>query len=288
MRKRELLLKHVLELGLITLGNFILALGICAFIIPSGLISGGATGIALIIQNFTHIDVSISVLVINIIMFLIGYAYLGKRFAMTTLFSTFLYPFFLAMLEKNTILQHVTNDVLLSTIYAGFLIGVGMGLVIRQGASTGGMDIPPLVINKKTGISLSALINIFDIMVLLGQSCFSSMEEVLYGIIVVIISTIVLDKTLMLGTSSIQLTIISSHIEEIRDIILNEMDRGCTYLKIITGYQKVEQLALLCVVSKRELHQLNQLILNVDSEAFIISNPTHSVNGRGFTLPDID
>lgn len=282
------MLKYGKDVGIMILGNFVLALGISAFILPAGLISGGATGIALIVQYFTRIEVSITVLVINIIMFIAGYFYLGKKFAASTLLSTFLFPFFLAVLNRVDSLQHLTSDVLLSTIYAGFFIGVGMGLVIRQGASTGGMDIPPLVIHKKTGISLAILINIFDITTLMGQAFFSSVEQVLYGIIVVVISTVVMDKMLLLGTSNVQVTIISSHYEEIKDIVFHKVDRGCTYVKIVTGYKQEQQLAVMTVVSKRELHVLNQLVLEVDPAAFIISNTTHSVNGRGFTIPSID
>lgn len=272
----------------ILLGNFILALGITAFIIPSGLIMGGGTGIALIVKYFTSIDVSWTVYAINIVMFILGYFMLGKRFAMATALSTVVFPTFLAVLERIPALQTLTSDTLLSTIYAGLLVGVGMGLVLREGASTGGMDIPPLIVNKKTGISVAILINLFDTVVLLGQALFSTIEQVLYGVIVVIISTIVIDKLMMLGETKVQVTIISPKYEEIKQVIFNKIDRGCTLINITTGYHGHVQYAIMSVVSKRELHVLNDLVLDIDPTAFIISNTTHSVKGRGFTLPSID
>ncbi len=282
--------KRIYETIIIIIGNFILALGLCAFITPVGLIAGGASGIGIAIKSLMNINISYTVYAINIIMFIIGYFYFGKKFATGTLLSTFLYPTFLAVLEKVPQLQNITNDVLLSTLYAGLCIGLGLGLVLRVGASTGGMDIPPLIINKKTGISIAWLINIFDCIILVFQVVFCpiTIEQVLYGITVVIITTIVMDKVIMLGETKVQVTIISPKWQEIRKIVFDDINRGCTLLNVTTGYYQKNQFAVMSVVSKRELHLLNEMILNIDPTAFIISNETHSVKGRGFTLPSID
>ncbi|WP_282195507.1 YitT family protein [Thomasclavelia cocleata] len=282
--------KRIYETIIIIIGNFILALGLCAFITPVGLITGGASGIGIAIKSLININISYTVYAINIIMFIIGYFYFGKKFATGTLLSTFLYPTFLAILEKVPQLQNITNDVLLSTLYAGLCIGLGLGLVLRVGASTGGMDIPPLIINKKTGISIAWLINIFDCVILVFQVVFCpiTIEQVLYGITVVIITTIVMDKVIMLGETKVQVTIISPKWQEIRKIVFDDINRGCTLLNVTTGYYQKNQFAVMSVVSKRELHLLNEMILNIDPTAFIISNETHSVKGRGFTLPSID
>ncbi len=282
--------KRIYETIIIIIGNFILALGLCAFITPVGLITGGASGIGIAIKSLMNINISYTVYAINIIMFIIGYFYFGKKFATGTLLSTFLYPTFLAVLEKVPQLQNITNDVLLSTLYAGLCIGLGLGLVLRVGASTGGMDIPPLIINKKTGISIAWLINIFDCIILVFQVVFCPIiiEQVLYGITVVIITTIVMDKVIMLGETKVQVTIISPKWQEIRKIVFDDINRGCTLLNVTTGYYQKNQFVVMSVVSKRELHLLNEMILNIDPTAFIISNETHSVKGRGFTLPSID
>ena len=169
-------------------------------------------------------------------------------------------------------------------------MGIGAGLVFRVGGSTGGMDIPPMIISKKTGISLAWLINIFDCLVLVIQVIFCpiTIEEVLYAIAVVIILTIVMDQVMMLGETKVQVTIISPKWKEIRKVVFDNINRGCTLLNITTGYQQKDQYAVMSVVSKRELHLLNDMVLEIDPTAFIISNATHSVKGRGFTLPSID
>lgn len=282
--------KRVYETIIIIIGNLILAFGLCAFVTPVGLISGGASGIGIAVKSITGINISYTVYVINFIMFVIGFIFLGKKFAFGTLLSTFLYPTFIALFERIPQLANITNDILLSALYGGLCIGLGLGLVLRVGASTGGMDIPPLLVNKKTGISVAWLINIFDCGILLLQVIFCpiTIEAVLYGITVVIITTIVVDKVIILGETKIQVLVISPKWQEIRKIIFDDINRGCTLLNVTTGYYQDKQLAVMAVVSKRELHLLNDMILEIDPTAFIISNETHSVKGRGFTLPSVE
>lgn len=282
--------KRVYETIMIIIGNLILAFGLCAFVTPVGLISGGASGIGIAVKSITGINISYTVYVINFIMFVIGFIFLGKKFAFGTLLSTFLYPTFIALFERIPQLANITNDILLSALYGGLCIGLGLGLVLRVGASTGGMDIPPLLVNKKTGISVAWLINIFDCGILLLQVIFCpiTIEAVLYGITVVIITTIVVDKVIILGEMKIQVLVISPKWQEIRKIIFDDINRGCTLLNVTTGYYQDKQLAVMAVVSKRELHLLNDMILEIDPTAFIISNETHSVKGRGFTLPSVE
>ncbi len=281
-------MENIKKTIIIIVGNFLLALGIVGFVLPVGLITGGGAGIGLIVEHFIPIPISTTVFCINVIMFIVGYFVFGKKFALGTALSTVIFPTFLAILESVDIFQNITDDLLLSGIYGGMLIGIGMGLVLRVGASTGGMDIPPLVVNKKTGISVALCINVLDVSILLGQAMFSTIEQVLYGILVVIITTLVIDRILMVGKTEVQVTIISPKYEEIRQVVFEKLNRGCTYLSITTGYHLNEQQAVMVVVSKRELHYLQEYALSVDSHAFIISNSTHSVKGRGFTLPSID
>ena len=149
------LFKKIIEIIIIVIGNAILAFGICGFITPHGIIVGGASGIGLIVKQITGIPLSLVVYAINIIMFIIGYYYLGKAFAAKTLLSTLIFPTFLTFFENMPSVTHLTSDLLLSSVYAGIFVGGGLGLVLRLGASTGGMDIPPLVLNKKTGRQLN-------------------------------------------------------------------------------------------------------------------------------------
>ena len=284
--------KLVIDFILVMLGNAIMALGTAGFAVPAKIILGGASGLALSFQHYVfYVHLSTLVLAINIIAFVVGYIVLGKKFAVGTLVSTFAFPFFLALFEKSYYLTHLTKDTLLAAVYAGFLIGVGLGLVLRLGYSTGGMDIPPLLVNKYTGLSLGLLINIFDILILLIQIPFSNVEEILYGIITVVMSTYILDchsRTTGSILSVIRLIVVSEHYEEIAERLMKDVDRGCTFLNITTGFMKNDSKAVMVVLNRREYAAFHDIIQEMDPEAFEITSEVHSVNGRGFTLPNVN
>ncbi len=273
------------KLAVILAGNAIYAFAIAYFILPIGLITGGTTGIALVIQHYTGLEISIFVSVFNIVMFLLGALVLGKEFAMTTLVSSLVYPIFLQLgqwtVSKTGIL---TDDFLLCTVFAGVMIGIGIGIIISAGASTGGMDIPPLIINKKTGLSVAGVLNFFDICILLMQITFSNKEQILYGIILVCIYTYALEKVLMLGKSKVQVKIISEKYEEINRKILETVDRGTTLFKAEGGFTRKENYTILTVVSKRQLFTLNEFVHEIDPDAFIVIDEVREVKGRGFTV----
>lgn len=272
------------NIGLILLGNTIYALGVTAFILPNGLITGGSTGLGLLFYHQFGIPIALLISVLNLAMFILGGLILGRSFALSTLISTFYYPFILGILQQVSVLQTMTSDPLLSAIYAGIMIGFSLGLVIKAGASTGGMDIPPLVLNKKFGIPVSFGLYAFDFTILLSQMLFANKEQVLYGILLVLIYTVVLDKVLIFGQSRTQVKIISDKYEEINRMIIQHLDRGSTLIQAETGYRRDKNLVVLTVVSNRELPKLNQLALSLDPNAFMIINRVNEVKGRGFSM----
>lgn len=277
-------MNNIKKISIILLGNTLYALAVALFILPNDLITGGTTGIALVFQHQLGIPVSTFVGIFNIVMFIIGGVILGKSFALTTIISTFYYPFILSIFENVFGNVGVTNDTMLATIFAGLLIGAGIGLVIREGASTGGMDIPPLVLNKKFKLPVSATMSVLDCMILLAQMIFASQEKILYGILLVLLYTMVLDKVLMIGKNKMQVKIISEKSEVISDIIRTKIDRGTTLLHSEGGHTRKESYAVLTVVSSRELSKVNDLAMEVDPNAFMIINQVNEVHGRGFTL----
>ncbi len=279
MKKTRLLL----DILIVILGNFLYAAGVVFFILPSGLITGGTTGIALSVHHYFGLPVSYFVFSFNVLMFLLGFLFLGKTFALTTLISTFCYPFALELLQKTAGGFKVTDDIFLCTLFGGLCIGASIAVVIRAGASTGGMDIPPLILNKYTRISVSVSLYIGDCIILALQAAFSNKEKILYGIVLVLVYSIVLDKLLMLGTNKMQLKIVSSKIEEIKEAIISEIDRGVTLLHGRTGYLEKETDILLSVVSNRELYKVEKLVRQIDEDAFVMISRVSEVRGRGFT-----
>ena len=276
--------KSILSLLLILLGNFLVAFGIAAFIIPCDLISGGSTGVALLIHHMTGLRVSEVVLVLNAAFFAFGYFLLGKSFAMGTLLSNFIYPFFLRVLENQPLLQGLTDDRMLSTVLGGLLVGLGVGTVFKAGASTGGTDPIPLVLHKYLQLPLSAAVYAVDFVIVMAQAFFSDSEAILYGIIFVIASSVMIDKVSMLGEAKVQVLTISQDSRSICDAILHDCNMGATLINIETGYNGQPQTAVMTVTHKRCLSQLQNTITGIDPAAFIQITNIASVHGRGFTL----
>lgn len=277
------LVKRILETLVVILGNCIYAFGVAMFIMPGGLITGGSTGIGLFIKDVTGLSVTVFVFFFNLAMFMIGFLAFGWKFAANTIVSTFSYPIALGIITKCLQDYCITQDMILCTIFGGICIGAAIGIVMRAGASTGGMDIPPLVLNKYFKIPVSGSIYVFDMLILLLQAFHSTGEQILYGILLVIIYTIVLDKCLMVGTAKMQIKVVSEKIEKIREAVLTDIDRGVTMLNSETGYMKRDTQMLLTVVSMRELARTEKLIHTVDENAFVIINRVSEVSGRGFS-----
>lgn len=276
--------KNLFNLLLILLGNTIYALAVTMFILPSGLIAGGTTGLALFFFHQFGLPVTVFVSVFNVAMFLLGLWVLGKKLALTTLVSTFFYPFILGIFQRFPALSQITEDRLLCAIYAGLMIGLAIGIIIQMGASSGGMDIPPLVLNKKLSLPISATMYAFDFTILLLQMSFSDKEEILYGILLVLIYTLVLDKVLLMGQSRMQVKIISEKYEQINEQIIHQLDRGSTLIQAQTGYYRTDLPMILSVVTNRELPRLTRMVNEIDPAAFLIVGAVKEVRGRGFSL----
>ena len=283
MKTKEGTIRFLKTLPWILLGNTVYALGIVMFVLPSGLITGGTTGLALTAEHFLHIPVSVFVFLMNLCMFLLGAAVLGMKFALTTLVSSFYYPIILGIFQKIPALSNLTREPMLAAVFGGLMIGFGIGSVIRAGASTGGMDIPPLILKKKFGLPVSVMLYVFDVTILVLQMFFSDKEQILYGILLVMIYTVVLDKVLLIGTSQTQVKIISRKYMEINEKIIHELDRGSTLIHATTGFMKQEQPMVMTVISNRELGTLNRLVMETDPQAFMIFGNVNEVKGRGFT-----
>ena len=229
------------------------------------------------------IPVSAFVFGVNSLLFLLGFAVFGRKFAANTLISTISYPISLEIVQRIADVGILTDDLFLCTVFGGICIGAAMGIVIRAGASSGGMDIPPLVLNHYFKIPVSRSIYVFDMLILLLQATRSTGEQILYGILLVIIYSTVIDKCLMMGTAKMQLKVVSDKIEEIRSAIITDIDRGVTMLKSETGYMGQHTQMLLTVVSMRELTKTEKVTHEVDENAFVIINRVSEVSGRGFS-----
>lgn len=279
--------ESTLNLGLIILGNFLVAISVSCFIVPNEILSGGVAGVAVALHPIPLINlIPVTQLItwITVGLFVIGAIFLGKSFFVKTLISTILYPLFVNMITYATGNAFFVTSDILASLYSGIFVGLGVGIVFRTGASTGGMDIPSLLINKYFGIKLSVVCLAIDgLTVILGISTYS-IEEALIGLISVFVSSIVIDKTLSYGGEKAKsLMIISDKYAEIVDAIVRELDRGVTILNGEGGYTGETKKVLLVVVTSRQYPETNKLINEIDPNAFLIVQDAHEITGNGFT-----
>ena len=283
MGRTRLQKNRLLSLMQVLIGNIIYALTVKLFLLPANLISCGTTGIALVVEHLTKIPMSLFILIFNIVMLLVGWAVLGRKFAMTTILSSLFYPIALEVLNRVLGDVQITENILLNVLFAGMGLGLSLGMVIRGGASTGGMDIPPLILNKLFHVPVSASLWVFDFCIMLSQMAFHPLEDLLYGGLLLIIISITLNKVMLLGTSRTEVKIISEKALEIRDGILSQVDRGCTLLHGEGGYRQRQTEVILSIVSNHELPKIERLARSIDPACFIIVSRVTEVWGRGFS-----
>ena len=274
----------VWDYGIVIIGNFLLAAGVVLFILPNDVLTCGVAGIAVALFPIFHIPTDLMINALTIALFVLGALTLGKQFAIKTLLSTICYPVFISVLSSSVHAIEITDNQLLASIYGGVLMGAGVGLVFRTGASTGGMDIPPLIVNKITKWPLPTLVLVTDgLTVLLGALVYG-VEAALIGIISVWLSSYVIDKTMMFGGQATKnVMIISKHQEEILQVIYQDLGRGATILEAKGSYTSENRPVLMVCVSKKQYPLLSHEISRIDPEAFVIVMDANEVQGYGFS-----
>ena len=276
--------KQILKtLPVVAFGNVVMAAGIVLFILPSGLITGGTTGLGIIMEHVTGLPIPVFMAVFNIAMFLLGLICLGKTFAATTLVSTFLSPVMLAVMQRIVGDFVLCDELLMNVLFGGLCVGLAIAIVVKAGSSTGGMDIPPLLLQKYIGIPVSKSLYVFDFLIVVGQTLIVAPDMLLYGVLLVMVYSIVIDKLMAMGDAQLQLQIISEKANEIRRAILQDVDRGVTLLHGQTGYYQKETDVLFTIISPRERHRTEKLIRKIDPQAFMIISHVTRVSGRGFS-----
>lgn len=265
-------------------GNAILAFSVAAFIVPHGIIMGGATGIGLLLSRVISLPLSSLILAVNAFLFVWGTLVLGKKFALTTIVSTFAYPAFLSVAQMIPGITELTDNIMLATLYGGVLLGAGIGLIVKVGSSTGGTDILALIFHKWFHIPVAVLLYVVDFLVLGSQIFDSTSEQVLYGIMTLVLETVFMNRVMLLGKSQIQLFIISDKYEEIKERVLKDIDAGVTMVHIETGYGGREEKGVLCVIQNRKLYSVREIVQSIDPKAFITITQINEVSGRGFTM----
>ena len=274
----------LLRIGTIILGNVFVAFAVSTLVLENQLISGGVTGLGIVTNHYTGINISLIVGIINVLLFLLGLFFIGKKFALSTLISTFAFPVLLEFFNTNAIFHNYCQDTLLAVVLAGCLVGIGVGLMIRSDASSGGMDIIAIILNRKLGIPVFIMVNVFDFIILCMQATFSNPTKILYSIVLVFVTSFMLNKTLTKGSKMVQLVVISDCHEMIKKMIIEEADAGVTSLYSQKGFNETDTKTLLTIIPPVKLTKIKEQIKLIDPVALMVVATVDEVSGRGYTL----
>ncbi|SHJ62002.1 YitT family protein [Paramaledivibacter caminithermalis] len=269
----------------ITLGAFLMAVGLLFFLEPNTIAPGGVTGLAIVIQKVSGIPIDVTNLAINIPLFILGIIVLGGAFGAKTAYGTGMLSLFIRILiiafGSNI---KATNDLLLASIFGGVILGIGIGLVFITGGTTGGTDLAGAILNKYIpNLSTAKLMMIIDLIIVASAGVVNkNIETSLYSIIALYILVKVADFIVEGLNYSKAFYIITDYSEEISKEIFRELDRGATSLKGKGMYTGKDRDVLLCVVNRAQVAKLKKIVYSIDNKAFIMVTTIHEVLGEGF------
>ena len=268
----------------LVIGNVMIAFAVCAFVVPNRFMLGGATGMAIFLRNFLPLRLSVLSALVNGALFLLGLACLGRRFAATALFSTVFFPLVLAVFEPLPWTTMFLQDRTIAALFGAVVMGMGIGLIVRAGGSSGGMDIPPIILQKYRGIPVGNSIFAFDALIIAAQMCYQGPSELVYSLTILLLVSIVINRTVVWGGGKVQVIVISPRYRQIAEALLNDCDCGVTLLSSEGGWQGEKSCALLSVMYAKKYPRVRDTALRIDPDAFIITSNVTGVMGKGYTL----
>ncbi len=271
------------EYILIFIGVFLVAVSLEYFFIPNNIAAGGLTGLAIVINHYIpSISTGPLVFIMDLFLFVIGFIFLGKNFGVKTIVSSFSLAGMMTIIETFFSPIALTNDLMLASIFGTFITAIGMAIVFNANASTGGTDTIAKIMNKFFHIDIGkSLLAVDFIVTLLGAVTFG-INIGLYGLLSVIINGIAIDKVIEGFHVCKEVTVISTKSDEIGKFIMDELERGCTFLKGVGGFSGNDTYILYAVLGRNEFIKLKQYISKVDPKAFITVGEVHEVMGEGF------
>ncbi len=264
----------------IVAGCLLGALAYPMFFVPNAIASGGVSGIAIILNHLFGTPVGLVALLLNVPLFILGYRTMGRVFALRSLVATVLFSVLIDLLP----VAPVTHDPFLGCIFGGVMLGVGLGLILRAGATTGGTDMVARMVHTRfQHISTGAFLLFIDVCVVLAAGFFIQVEYALYAMVSIFVVTKLMDVVLEGFTKQKACYIISSRCQQVKEELMNKLDRGVTVLNAQGGYSGEERPVLLCIASAQEMGQLKMIVRQVDERAFVFITDAYEVLGEGFS-----
>jgi len=265
------------------IGALLQAIGIHCFISPCNIAPGGVSGLAILLNRFIAIPIGTLVLIINVPLIIMAYIYLGRKFTFKTLKTLLISSLVLDFFVTPFFPQYV-GDRLIGSLFGGIFVGLALALVFMRGTTTGGADIAGKLLQMKFPYMQTGYALMLIDFVVIGVSIlvFRNIESALYGIISMVCTNQAIDMILYGKDKGTMVTVVSPYNEKIAEEIMDQLDRGVTFLKSRGAYSKKDTETLLCVVDKRQFYQVKNIIDEIDSSAFIIVSETKETFGEGF------
>lgn len=298
MSKTKTLLKGLLtkekmrEIIEITIGVLIMTIGFYFFFLPASLVTGGVLGLSIVFQEYVGNEqvVTLFVTVVNFLLLVIGGLILGKNFFLRTIYGSILLSVYLFLFEKVfqidsalIISQISEGKLLISAIFGAIFTGFGLGLVLRNNATTGGMDIVQRILTKYVKMPFSLAMYLIDgVVIILGVIATKSLEGGFYAVGALMLLGVVVDYVIVSGRSGYTLFIVTEKAQEVKEAIYRGIDRGITQTKVTGGFSEVEKDMLICTITKRQLYTLKHIIQVSDPDAFTFITKTNEALGQGF------
>lgn len=271
------------DYALIVLGTFLAALSLPQFFLPYDIAPGGISGISTVLASVLPLSVGTLSFMLNVPLFLFGWRTVGLRFAVRSFIAMSLMSLFIDLVP----VRDLAGNAMLAAVFGGVLLGVGLGLVVRAGATTGGTDMAAKMIHNRIGfLPIATILFLIDGMVVAVAGLVFGMQAALWALISLFVSSRAMDTVIKGFNTAMQFMIISEDSEKIVRRIHTEIDRGCTRLMAEGTYSGLPVGTLLCVVSRTEAPRLKKLVAEVDPLAFVTVCDVHEVLGEGFTGMD--
>jgi len=274
--KSELIKEYIIRALFLTLGAFITAAALETFLLPNNIIDGGVIGISMMLSYISKGNLGVLIFCINVPFILMALQTLGKKFVIQTFYAV-------GMLSIATNVFHgfhVTEDLLLSTVFGGIILGFGVGLILRNNASLDGTEMISINLSKRLKIiSVGELLMFINLFIYLGAGFLFGWERALYSILTYYIASRVIDAVLEGLDKSKSVRIVSDNYREIGDAIMKELNTSVTYVKTLGGYSRQEKILTFCVVNKFEMAKLKDVVHSLDPKAFIVTEDVHEVEG---------
>lgn len=274
--KRENLLAY----GQIILGCLLGGAAYPLFLVPNNIAPGGLTGVATILNFLFGAPVGITSLIMNLPLFIVGYRAMGRQFAFRSIVATVLFSVAIDLMKVPSL----TSDMLLGSIYGGILLGVGLGLILRGGATTGGSDMIARMVHRRMPfVSVGMFLFVIDFLVIVAAGIFMGMQQALYALICIFVTSKLVDMVMVGFNTAKACYVITDSFQAVSDRVLEEMSRGVTLLTAKGGYSGKERPVVLCVVQSAELAQLKNIVQQEDGTAFMFVTQAHEAMGEGFS-----